>query len=55
MNGNVVLLYSSQETFFSKKSRGRVGLVRILAYGKVVKKLEERAYLLFKVEFPISK
>lgn len=34
-----------------KKSRGKVGVVLILAYGKVVKILEEQACLPFKEEF----
>lgn len=38
-----------------KKSRGKVGVVLILAYGKVVKILEEQACLPFKEELHISK
>lgn len=40
--------------FFSKTSTGRVDLVLILAYGKMLKILEEQACLLFKMELHIS-
>ena len=56
LNLNVISLDSSQEIdSLATKSKGRVGLVLILAYGKVVKILEEQAYLLFKEELHISK
>lgn len=56
LNLNVISLYSSQEIdSLARKSRGRVGLVLILACGNVVKILEEQAYLLFKEELHISK
>lgn len=38
-----------------KKSRGKVDVVLILTYGKVVKILEEQACLPFKKELHISK
>ena len=55
LNLNVISLSSSQEIDSlakkKKKSRGKVGVVLILAYGKVVKILEEQACLPFKEEF----
>lgn len=59
MNLNVISLSSSQEIDSlakkKKKSRGKVDVVLILTYGKVVKILEEQACLPFKEELHISK
>lgn len=56
LNLNVLPLYSRQKNeLFSKKTRRRVDLLLILAGRKLVKILEEQAYLLYKMEPHISK